>query len=73
MNADIFISDDITDFHISSNSDNIFVTYPFFSVQKEFGYSDVTSFNNKEGYVDGLFKGTSIGLDILDKVRTFYE
>ena len=63
----------VTHFHISSNSDNIFVTYPFFSVQKEFGYSDVTSFNNKEGYVDGLFKGTSIGLDILDKVRTFYE
>ena len=63
----------VTDFHISSHSDNIFVAYPFFSIQKEFGYSDVTSFNNKDGYVDGLFKGTSAGLSILDKVRTFYH
>ena len=63
----------VTDFHISSVSDNIFVAYPFLSVQKEFGYSDVTPSNGKEGYVDGLFKATSDGLRILDKVRNFYD
>ncbi len=63
----------VTDFHISSNSENIFVAYPFFSVQKEFGYSDVTPFNDRDGYVDGLFKATSNGLRIMDKVRSFYD
>lgn len=65
--------DVVTDYFISSISGNIFVMYPFISIQKEFGYSDVTSFNNKKGYVDGLFHGTSKGLEILNKVRRFYN
>ena len=63
----------VTDFHISSCSENIFVMYPFISMQRDFGYSDVTSFNNKEGYVKGLFDSTSVGLSILNKVRNFYH
>ena len=63
----------VTDFHISENSENIFVTFPFISIQKDFGYSDVTAFNNAKGYVTGLFDGTFKGLQILDKVRSFYH
>jgi glycosyl transferase family 25 len=63
----------VTDFEISKLSDNIFVTYPFLSVQKEFVYSDITSFNNQEGYVSRLFEGTSKGLHILYKVKNFYH
>lgn len=63
----------VTDFHISANSENIFVIYPFISIQKEFGYSDVTSFNNKKGYVTRLFKETSNGLSILNRVKNFYH
>lgn len=63
----------VTDFHLSANSENIFVMYPFISVQQDFGYSDVTPFNNTEGYVKDLFQRTSTGLYILNKVRTFYH
>lgn len=62
-----------TDFDISSLSDNIFVMHPFVSVQKEFGYSDVTSKNAEEGYVKRLFEGTSQKLDMLKKVKAEYE
>lgn len=65
--------DVVTDYYLSSISDNIFVMYPFISIQKEFGYSDVTSFNNKKGYVDHLFEGTTRRLKILNKVRIFYN
>lgn len=63
----------VTDLHISANSNNIFVVYPFVSRQKEFGYSDCTVTNNKKGYVENLFESTSRGLDILYKVRNFYH
>lgn len=63
----------VADNFISSLTDNIFVIYPFISVQKEFGYSDVTMSNNKRGYVDMLFDGTSEYLRVLDKVACYYE
>ena len=62
-----------TDIKISELSDNIFVMYPYISVQKEFGYSDVTSSNNKKGYVAGLFQATRNRLHMLDKVKNFYS
>lgn len=62
-----------TDIKISELSDNIFVMNPYISIQKEFGYSDVTSSNNKKGYVNGLFQTTSNRLRILDKVKNFYN
>lgn len=62
-----------TDIKISDLSDNIFVMNPYISIQKEFGYSDVTSSNNKKGYVNGLFQTTSNRLRILDKVKNFYN
>lgn len=62
-----------TDFDISALSDNIFVIHPFLSVQKEFGYSDVTSKNAEKGYVKSLFEGTSQKLDMLKRAKAEYE
>lgn len=62
----------VTDIHLSGITTNKFVIYPFISVQKEFGYSDVTSSNEKEGYVDGIFKSSMERFDILNKVRNHY-
>lgn len=62
----------IADFSLSSITDNKFVIYPFISTQKEFGYSDVTSKNAKEGYVDEIFRASTARLNILNKVKKFY-
>lgn len=63
----------ITDIELSALSDNIFVLYPYISVQKEFGYSDVTSKNNSIGYVSGIFNDALSRLSILNKVSDFYK
>ena len=62
----------VTDSFLSILSDSIFVMHPYISVQKEFGYSDVTEKNNKEGYVQSLFERTDKTLSILKKVRNHY-
>lgn len=67
-----FGEDVITDIHLSGISDNKFVIYPYISIQKEFGYSDVTSKNNEEGFVNSIFKSSIERLNSLDKVRRFY-
>lgn len=63
----------ITDICLSNLSSNIFVMWPFISVQKEFGYSDVTSFNNTPNYVGKLFEKTSKELSVLNKVKNYYD
>lgn len=65
--------DHVTDIYLSELSSSIFVAFPFLSVQKEFGYSDVTENNNVLGYVEGLFVKTYSRLSLLDKVRKHYE
>ncbi|NII83145.1 glycosyl transferase [Pedobacter sp. SG908] len=64
------IDPDLTvDFAISNVTNHIMVTYPFISIQKEFGYSDATHHNNENvGYVDGLFRDSSNKFDQLNKV-----
>ena len=62
----------VTDIQLSGITENKFVIYPYISVQKEFGYSDVTVSNEKEGYVDGIFKSAKERLNILNKVRNHY-
>ena len=47
--------------------------YPFISVQKEFGYSDVTPKNGEQGFVDKCFSETSERLRLLQDVETFYK
>ena len=63
----------VLDNKISEISDNIFVVYPFISVQKEFGYSDVTIQNNTLNYVVNLFKLSEHKLGILNNVRSAYK
>ncbi|RVT75307.1 glycosyl transferase [Flavobacterium sufflavum] len=71
LNID-FYKTDIADMKISSLTDAIFVMYPFISVQKEFGYSDVTQKNNEEGRITELYRLRNEKLMHLDKVATFY-
>ena len=72
LNAN-FGEDVITDFSLSDITDRKFVIYPFISVQKEFGYSDVTPMNSESGHVDRIFKNSIERLNILHKVRSFYR
>jgi hypothetical protein len=68
-----FIIGDIADGKISSLTDSKLVIYPFISVQKEFGYSDVTSGNDIAGFVDYSFQNTSEMFERLNKVNAFYQ
>lgn len=49
-----------------------FFIYPFISTQKEFGYSDVTSKNGREGHVTRLFELAGRQCEVLSAVRKFY-
>lgn len=49
---------------------NKMVMYPFISIQKEFGYSDVTKHNNEKGLVSRWFVNTEARLK---KIFTAYE
>ncbi len=64
--------DFVLDRFICSLTSHIFVVSPFISVQKEFGYSDVTSRNNQPGRVSALFERTERLLGTLRKVKSFY-
>jgi hypothetical protein len=57
--SDDRLSDQPADHRISSLTTNKFFIYPFISVQKEFGYSDVTLTNNESGRVTELFDKAS--------------
>jgi glycosyl transferase family 25 len=65
--------DDAADVKLSSLTDRKFVIYPFISVQKEFGYSDVTARNGEQGYVTHLFAAYSQALGVLKNVKEFYK
>jgi len=64
---------DTVDFIISSISNKVFFAYPFISVQKDFGYSDVTFKNNIKGRVEELFIGTFERLSLLKKIALHYD
>lgn len=72
LSAD-FTENDFADFKISELTENIFVIHPFISIQKEFGYSDVTPQNNEKDRVKNLFIGTDKTLKYLKKVKKFYS
>lgn len=67
-----YTEETVTDICLSNICSNIFVMWPFLSVQKEFGYSDVTSFNNVPKYVEGLFEKTIKEFRVLEKVENYY-
>lgn len=63
-----FQSDDVIDAWMWALSDRIFVTVPMLSVQYDFGYSDVTSKNNRIGRIDELFRMTSDRWQVIREV-----
>lgn len=68
-----FTEADQADFKISELTDKKFVIYPFISIQKDFGYSDVTRRNDVERRVERLFKETSERFSLLRKVNARYS
>lgn len=63
----------ITDYFISNVSDRIFVCYPFISVQKEFGYSDITNSNKQKGHLRKCFHHSEKTIQRIIKIKQFYS
>lgn len=61
------------DHKISSLTDRKFVIYPFISIQKDFGYSDVTEKNNVAGSVTKLFVSAAEMMTQISVVKSFYS
>jgi hypothetical protein len=68
-----FDNEDCADILISRFAKQKFVIHPFISVQKEFGYSDVTISNNQAGFISDLFLKASERVHNLKKVADFYK
>lgn len=68
-----FDDQDAADRKISSLTDDKFLFYPFLSIQREFGYSDVTFRNNSLGRVNSLFASSSEKLGQLRRVTEYYK
>ncbi|UKJ07495.1 hypothetical protein [Solitalea lacus] len=69
-----FVHGDAADYKISSLTTNKMLIHPYISIQKEFGYSDVTRKNDEnEGYVTQIFKDSSEKLSQLKEVAFFYD
>lgn len=66
--AEFVVGDDM-DLILSNLSKKKFIIFPFISVQKEFGYSDVTYRNASIGVVEGLFKSSMFVIDYMLKVQ----
>lgn len=67
-----FYEYDIADDKIVRLTKKRFLIFPFISVQKEFGYSDATDWNNEVGRVTRLFDGASKTVQTLKNVEKFY-
>jgi hypothetical protein len=68
-----FTCGDAADYKLCSLTENKFFIYPFLSIQKEFGYSDVTVGNNAQGHIDNVFKDSNEKVTILKTVSSFYK
>ncbi|MFT4092029.1 MAG: hypothetical protein QM640_00215 [Niabella sp.] len=68
-----FTVNDCADFKLAAISDKIYFTFPFLSIQKEFGYSDATQKNNGTERVEVLFANSSTNAQNLIGVRHYYE
>ncbi|TWF40652.1 hypothetical protein FHW36_104335 [Chitinophaga polysaccharea] len=68
-----FNDNDAADLKISSLADKKLFIYPFISIQKEFGYSDVTAKNNAAGRVDELFKTSEANVTTLKNIARYYS
>lgn len=61
------------DLHLQILSDQIYTYHPFISIQKEFGYSDVTSKNGSSGFVDRLFLESDSRLSVLKMLNSTFQ
>ncbi|MFC7525729.1 hypothetical protein ACFQRK_17325 [Parapedobacter sp. GCM10030251] len=68
-----FYAGDAADYRISALSDKIYFIFPFISIQKEFGYSDVTTKNNETNRVETLFKDSAERVKAVDQVIQSYK
>ena len=73
INAKFDSNIDTADRKICEVLTGIFCIYPTISIQKEFGYSDVTARNNTEGRVANLFEHTELLCDTFKKISSFYK
>ncbi len=64
---------DTADSKICEILTEIFCIYPLISIQKEFGYSDVTAQNNVEGRVSNLFEHTNFLFDNFSRIYESYK
>lgn len=64
---------DAADYKISLLSDQTYFIHPYISVQRNFGYSDVTSENNKMDKVESLFSDSCMLVDGTIQVVSFYK
>ena len=71
LNAD-FSDTDVADHKICALAANKYVIYPFISIQKEFGYSDVTPKNAVPGSVTELFRKSRQNIPAVSAVQRFY-
>lgn len=72
LNAE-FDQTDSADFKLASLTRSIYCTYPFFSVQKEFGYSDVTTTNSTQGRLLKLFSEASDAVQFCLERFNFFQ
>lgn len=68
-----FTDSDATDTKISVLTDKKYFISPFLSIQKEFGYSDVTPRNSVLGRVDALFDNSVRKTGVINYLYKFYE
>lgn len=68
-----FTNFDSADTKISVLTDKKYFISPFLSIQKEFGYSDVTPRNSVAGRVDALFDSSLRKTEIINYLYKFYE
>lgn len=61
------------DLKLCELTENKFFIYPFLSIQKEFGYSDVTNGNNVKGIVENGFRDSDEKVKIITSVSNSYE
>lgn len=72
LNAD-FQKGSAADYKMSELSNQIYFIYPFISIQKDFGYSDITQKNNAKNIVGKLFKDSDNLVKATKQVISFYK
>jgi len=61
------------DIALSRLSEKIFCIYPYISIQKEFGYSDISKRNEIKGYLNSIFSSSESVLRNIELVKKYYD